>query len=80
MVSLVIFSTEIQMDFGCATLSVKIGIVADCEGIDLPIGIIRALPIGSCCKYLGVVEAGEFQCKDVKYRIKERDIQNSIYS
>jgi len=42
--------------------------MADCEGIELPIGIIGALPIGSCYKSLGVLEAGGFQCEDVKLR------------
>ena len=69
-----ILSTDIRIDFGfekCATLSMKKGNVADCEGIELPTGIIRALPIGSCYKYLGVLEAGGFQCEDVKCKVKE---------
>jgi len=45
--------------------------MADCEGIDLPNEIIRALPIGSGYKYLGVLEAGGFQCMNVKNRVKE---------
>ena len=45
-----IFSTDIRMDLGfekCATLSVKRGNLVGCEGIELPTGIIRALPIGN---------------------------------
>ena len=64
-----IFFTDIRMDFGfekCATLSMKIGNVAYCKGIELPTGIIRALPIGSCHKFLGALEAGGFQCEDTK--------------
>jgi len=78
MVSLVntvrIFSTDIRIDFGfekCATLSMRRGNVADCEGIELPSGIIRALPIGSSYKYLGVLEAEGFQCEDAKFKVKE---------
>ena len=49
----------------------KRGNVADCEGIELLTGIIRALPIGSCYRYLGILEAGGFQCEDVKCKVKE---------
>jgi len=78
MVSLInnvrIFSTNIKMDFGfekCATLSVKRGDVVNCEGSELPTGIIRTLPIDSAYKYLTVLEAGGFKCAEVKSRVQE---------
>ena len=66
------FSDDIGMTFGfskCATLVVNHGKVADCTDIELPEGTIEALPILSAYKYLGVLEAGEFQHKEVKSRV-----------
>jgi len=41
------------------------------EGIVLPTGTIKALPIGSTYKYLGVLEAEEFQHNEVKSKVRE---------
>ena len=68
-----IFSTDIGMSFGfdkCATLSVIRGNVVGCDGVDLPTGHIRSLSVGSSYKYLGVLEAGDFQCGEVKSRVR----------
>jgi len=58
-----IFSADNGMAFEldkCATLSVMRGNIVCCDGIDLPIGSIKSLPIDSSYKYLGVLEAGGF--------------------
>ena len=68
-----IFPTDIEMSFGfdkCATLSVIRGNVVGCDGIDLPTGHIRSLSVGSPYKYLGVLEARDFQCGEVKSRVR----------
>jgi len=62
------------MNFGfskCATIVVDRGKVAECTDIELPKGIIEALPISSAYKYLGILEAGQFQHHDVKSRVIE---------
>jgi len=61
-----VFSSDIKMEFGfnkCAHgyLMIKRGNFVDSEGIELPTGTIQALPIGSCYKYLGVLEAECFR-------------------
>ena len=69
-----IFSADIGMAFGldkCATVSAKRGNIVCCDGIDLPIGSIRSLPIDSSYKYLGVLEAGGFQHSDVKADVRD---------
>jgi len=40
---------------------VKRGNIVCCDGIDLPIGSIKSLPIDSSYKSLGVLEAGGFR-------------------
>ena len=44
----------------------KRGKVVDCTDIELPEGTIEALPT---YKYLGVLETGKFQHKEVKSRV-----------
>jgi len=64
-----IFSDDIRMSFGlskCVAISVKRCRVTDCADMELPEGTIEALPILSAYKYLGILEAGEFQHTEIK--------------
>ena len=69
-----VFSSDIRMEFGfnkCSSLIIKKGNVVESEGIVLPTGTIKALPIGSSYKYLGVLEAKGFKHDEVKSKVKE---------
>ena len=60
-----IFSADVGMDFGvtkCTKIVVRRGKVSEAEGIKLPDGReIRNLKEGTSYKYLGILEADEFQ-------------------
>ena len=67
-----IFSEDIRMNFGfdkCAILVINRGRATESEDIVLPGGTIKALPLSSSYKYLGVLEASDFQHKEVKSKI-----------
>jgi len=67
-----IFSENIQVNFGfdkCAVLVINRGTDSDTDDIVLPGGTIEALPLSSSYKYLRVLEAGDFQHKEVKSTI-----------
>ena len=62
-----IFSEDIQMNFGfdkCACSAS--GRATETDDVELPEGTIEALPLSSSYKYLGVLEASDFQHKEVK--------------
>ena len=67
-----IFSEDIRMNFGfdkCAILVINRGRATESEDIVLPGGTIEALPLSSSYKYLGVLEASDFQHKEMKSKI-----------
>jgi len=67
-----IFSEDIQMNFGfdkCAVLVINRGRAVESDDLVLPGGTIEALPLTSSYKYLGVLEASDFQHQEVKSTI-----------
>ena len=77
-----VFSSDIQMEFGfdkCSSLIIKRGVMVESEGIVLPTGTIKALPIGMSYKYLGVLESDGFQHDEVKSKVKEVYNRGCVY-
>ena len=69
-----VFSSDIQMEFGfdkCSSLIIKRGVMLESEGIVLPTGTIKALPIGMSYKYLGVLESEGFKYDEMKSKVNE---------